>query len=204
MTTARKDEIVHAKGKPLILHIDVAGNPCRWINYEQAAFYYAKDLVAWSFGAEGMRIHGGINRQGLRSFLDLNTIIAVRGELGDKAMHRTPSLTNRALFRRDQHVCAYCGNEFGAAKLSRDHVTPRGKGGRDTWKNVVTACGSCNKHKDCRTPEEASMKLLYIPYAPNRSEYLILMNRTILADQMEFLKARVTKDSRILQPFKPQ
>jgi hypothetical protein len=46
------------------------------------------------------------------------------------------------------------------------------------------------------------MKLLYVPYAPNRAEYLILMNRTILADQMEFLKARVTKDSRILKPLK--
>lgn len=204
MTTARKDEIVHAKGKPLILQLDVAANPCRWINYEQAAFYYAKELVAWSLGEDGMRIHGGTNRQGLRSFLDLNTIIAVRGELGDKQMYRTPSLTNRALFRRDHHVCAYCGSEYPTNKLSRDHVTPRCQGGRDVWRNVVTACGPCNKRKDRFTPEEAGMKLLYVPYAPNRAEYLILMNRTILADQMEFLKSRVTKDSRILQPFKTQ
>ena len=81
-------------------------------------------------------------------------------------------------------------------------MTPRAQGGKDVWTNVVTACGGCNKAKDARTPEEAGMKLLYIPYAPNRAEYLILMNRTILADQMEFLKARVTKDSRILHPLK--
>jgi hypothetical protein len=42
------------------------------------------------------------------------------------------------------------------------------------------------------------MKLLYIPYAPSRSEYLILRNRNILADQMAFLMSRVGKDSRLL------
>jgi hypothetical protein len=201
MATVR-DEHVIAKGKPLILQLDAAGNPARWINYEQACFYYAKELVAWSVGEDGMRIFGGTNRQGNRSYLDLNTIIAVRGELGDKQIFRTPTLTNRALFRRDQNICAYCGNELTPMHLSRDHVTPRSHGGRDIWTNVVTACGGCNKVKDARTPEQANMKLLYIPYAPNRAEYLILMNRTILADQMEFLKARVTKDSRILKPLK--
>lgn len=202
MTTTR-EEHVHAKGKPLILQLDAAGNPCRWINYEQGAFYYAKELVAWAIGKDGMRIFGGTSaRTGTRSFLDLNTIIAVKGELGDKQIFRTPTLTNRALFRRDQNICAYCGTEYTPTRLSRDHVTPRAHGGRDIWTNVVTACSGCNKVKDARTPEQAHMKLLYVPYAPNRAEYLILMNRTILADQMEFLKARVTKNSRILQPLR--
>lgn len=31
------------------------------------------------------------------------------------------------------------------------------------------------------------MKLLAVPYTPNLAEYLILSNRLILADQMEFL-----------------
>ena len=201
MATVR-DETVIAKGKPLILQLDAAGNPCRWINYEQAAFYYAKELVSWAIGADGMRIFGGTNRMGTRSFLDLNTIVAIRGELGDKQMFRTPTLTNRALFRRDQSVCAYCGQDFTPGHLTRDHVTPRSHGGKDSWTNVVTACGGCNKAKDARTPEQAHMKLIYVPYAPNRAEYLILMNRTILADQMEFLKARVTKNSRILTPLR--
>lgn len=186
---------------PLILQLDVAGNPCRWINYEQAAYYAAKDLIAWTVGEDGFRILGGTSRlTGTTSFLDLNTIIAVRGEIGDKHLFRTPTLTNRALFRRDQNVCAYCGNLFTAEHLTRDHIHPRSTGGKDRWENVVTACGSCNKHKDNRTPEQASMKLLYVPYAPNRAEYLILMNRTILANQMEFLLGRVTKQSRLLNP----
>lgn len=192
-----------AREHPLILQLDMAGNPCRWMTYEDAAYYKAKDLIAWTYGTEEFTIYGGNNRvTGEQSSMDLNTIIAVRGEIGDKGLFRTPTLTNRALFRRDQHICAYCGNSFSHDHLTRDHVMPSSRGGKDQWNNVVASCGGCNKFKDNRTPEEAGMKLLYVPYAPNRAEYLILMNRTILADQMEFLLSRVTKNSRLLNPIK--
>lgn len=186
---------------PLILQLDMAGNPCRWITYEDAAYYKAKDLIAWTVGDEGYTIFGGKNRISLtQSSMDLNTIIAVRGKMGDKHIHRTPTLTNRALFRRDQQICAYCGNEFYQDKLTRDHIIPSSRGGKDIWTNVVTSCGPCNKHKDDKLPEEAGMKLLYVPYAPSKSEHLILLNRNILADQMEFLLARVGHESRLLTP----
>lgn len=187
---------------PLILQLDIAGNPCRWMTYEDAAYYKAKDLIAWTAGGSDFTIYGGNNRlTGEQSSMDLNTIIAVRGEIGDKGLFRIPTLTNRAMFRRDQHICAYCGGSFGPDHLTRDHVQPSSRGGKDVWTNVVSSCGGCNKYKDNRTPEEAGMKLLYVPYAPNRAEYLILMNRTILADQMEFLISRVTKESRLLNPI---
>ena len=41
------------------------------------------------------------------------------------------------------------------------------------------------------------MQLLYAPYVPNRAEFLILANRRILADQMEFLRQHVSANSRI-------
>lgn len=186
---------------PLILQLDIAGNPCRWMTYEDAAYYKAKDLIAWTAGGSDFTIYGGENAMtGLQSSMDLNTIIAVRGEIGDRGLFRVPTLTNRALFRRDQHICAYCGNEFSHLDLTRDHVMPTSRGGKDTWQNVVAACGGCNKVKDDRTPEEAGMKLLYVPYAPSRSEYLILMNRVILADQMEFLMKQVPANSHLHTP----
>ena len=43
-----------------------------------------------------------------------------------------------------------------------------------------------------------SMELLYAPYVPNKAEYLILTNRRILADQMEFLKQHVASHSRLV------
>jgi hypothetical protein len=55
----------------------------------------------------------------------------------------------------------------------------------------------CNQKKGNRTPEEAHMQLVYAPYIPNRAEFLILANRRILADQMEFLRQHVSANSRI-------
>lgn len=186
------------KELPLILALDITGTPHRWIAYERAAFYYAKDLVAWQMGGEDNRIHGGIQRvTGQRSFLDLNTIIAIRG-LNQAKMHRPP-LTNKALFRRDQQICGYCGEHFTVGDLTRDHITPMSQGGKDIWTNVVSACKPCNAHKGGETPEDAGMQLIFVPYVPDRAEYLILMNRRILADQMEFLIKQVkNKNSRLL------
>jgi hypothetical protein len=41
------------------------------------------------------------------------------------------------------------------------------------------------------------MPLLYLPYVPNRYEHLILQNRRILQDQMEYLMAKVPRHSRL-------
>jgi len=106
-----------------------------------------------------------------------------------------PPLTNRELFRRDAHLCMYCGGNFHESNLTRDHVHPLSRGGREKWSNVVTACRSCNSRKGNRRPEEAKMPLLAIPYIPNWAEYLALSNRKILADQMEFLKSQFSKRS---------
>lgn len=187
---------------PLILQLDVAGQPQRWVNYEQSAYYYAKERVAWSMGQVDVTLRGGTNaKTGLQSTLTLNTIIAVsQMSKSKKGLHqRVPTLTNRALFRRDQQICAYCGDEFPVSKLTRDHVIPTSKGGPNIWTNVVAACSKCNRKKDNKTPEQADMELLYVPYAPNKAEFLILMNRTILADQMDFLIKQVSRDSRLLQ-----
>ena len=187
---------------PPVLQLDKAGNPHGWISYQDSVYYYAKDIVAWSMGEVEFTLRGGTNaKTGERSKLTVNTIIAIDGEVSAKRMemfNRTP-LTNRALFRRDWNLCAYCGEEFTIAQLTRDHVIPRSKGGPDVWENVVTACGKCNKAKDNNLLEDTNMELLYVPYAPNRAEFLILQNRRILADQMEFLLKRVPQDSRVRQ-----
>ena len=73
----------------------------------------------------------------------------------------------------------------------------RARGGRDAWTNAVTACRRCNTQKGGRSPDQAGMPLLYVPYVPNRHEHFILRNRRILADQMEYLLAGVPKTSRL-------
>ena len=102
-----------------------------------------------------------------------------------------------ALFARDQGLCLYCGREFHRGALTRDHVQPVSRGGRDTWENVVSACFHCNSRKGNRTPQQAGMPLLAVPYRPSWIEHLILSNRNILADQMAFLKAQLPKKTRL-------
>lgn len=43
--------------------------------------------------------------------------------------------------------CAYCLREVPWAKLSRDHIIPRCKGGSDGPENIVPVCRSCNQKK---------------------------------------------------------
>lgn len=181
-----------------VLALDLAGAPRKWVSAETAVTYYAKSLVAYGIGNQPILFHGGWQRNGTRSLISVDNIIAVRGsEFVADAFDRVPALTNLKLFARDRRVCAYCGGRFRTHELSREHVVPVSRGGQDTWTNLVTACRSCNTRKANRTPEEAGMRLLYLPYVPSRWEDFILANRYILADQMEYLLARVPAGSRL-------
>lgn len=184
---------------PLILALNSGGEPLQWITYQDSAFYAAKGKILWSVGQYEVRLRGGTNAiTGLQSTLSIDTIVALDNGTSPSAYRRTaPALNNRELFTRDRNVCAYCGNVYTHGKLTRDHVHPKSKGGPDVWQNVVTACRGCNQRKDDRTPEQAHMQLIYVPYVPSYHEALILKNRRILADQMEYLMKGVPRDSRL-------
>lgn len=186
---------------PLILALDQSGAPQRWLSWQEACFCYAREMVAWDAGDNDFILRGGISRlTGRRSSITTNSIIALRS--GNPRGHRfsryIPPLSNRELFQRDHHLCAYCGKELPASRLTRDHIVPLSKGGQDLWTNVVAACLPCNQKKGDRSPEKARMELLYLPYIPNRAEFLILSNRHILADQMDFLTRHLPSKSRLL------
>lgn len=184
---------------PLILRLDVTGQPLRWIPWREAVLLDAKAMIAWSAGDHSFTFHGGINRlSGTRSHVTVSSIIAVKGRLRHaNPAALVPPLSNRELFLRDGQMCLYCGKEFPGDMLTRDHVRPLSQGGKDCWSNVVTACKPCNHAKGARTPEQAEMSLLAVPFVPNRAEYLFLSNRRILADQMEFLSRRFRNGSRL-------
>ena len=173
--------------KAEILKLNKAGSPQDWINVEAAATAKAKGLVLWEMGRQIKTLHGGIQNTGERSYLTLPSIIAVVGDVHERSV---PRISNPVLFSRDDYMCLYCGRRLQASLLSRDHIVPRSTGGKDTWQNCVTCCKKCNHFKADRTPEEAGMKLLAVPFAPNLYEYFYLRNRKVLADQMEYLKAK--------------
>ena len=63
-----------------------------------------------------------------------------------------------------------------ATNLTIDHVKPKSKGGKNTWINLVTCCGSCNLKKG-NIPleqflEEQGHTMRHQPYRPTYMEFL--------------------------------
>lgn len=184
-----------------VLITDSAGLPKEWVDYDRAINYYVNEKVLWEIGSKIKTLYGGTNAAtGEQSYIDISSIVGVSGPLlGDKFFNRTNSqFTDRIiLYARDKHLCAYCGYEFRYGELTIDHIVPTSRGGKNVYTNTVSACKPCNNYKGNKTPEEARMPLLYVPYVPNQFEKMILKNRKILTDQMDFLMARVPKTSRL-------
>jgi len=184
---------------PMILKTDPGGRPIRWIDVRTAAAYLLRDEVAWASPEIATILRGGISaRSGLRSRLDIPSILAVLSARAAYHDRNVPRLTNAGLFQRDRYLCCYCGDLFNDRKalLTRDHVVPISRGGSDIWDNVVTSCRACNQKKDDRLVQECGLELRYIPYTPSRAEAMILENRRILADQMDYLIQQVPRRDR--------
>jgi 5-methylcytosine-specific restriction endonuclease McrA len=178
-----------------ILGLDIAGHPRAWLSLNDAITAHAKGQVVWSLGDIVFRARGGYQNSGEQSIIETAGIISIRSDKFNMSDRNVP-LSNKTLFGRDRHTCAYCGLTFRDNQLSRDHVIPKSRGGLDTWLNVVCACKWCNNKKDDRIPEEAEMPLLFLPYSPSFNEKLLLENRNIMGDQMDFLRQTLPKNSR--------
>ncbi len=199
MSTIREENYFSNSSLPLILALSSGGEPVRWIDYEKCAYYYTKDKILWTLGSTEIKLHGGTNAiSGKQSVLKMDSIVAINFNKSFKKKDYRPLLTNRTLFERDRYLCAYCGKTHPRHKLTRDHVHPISDGGLDMWENCVTACRACNQYKGSKSLQKSGLELFYVPYAPSLNEHLILQNRKILTDQMEFLIKGVSKNSRLL------
>jgi len=96
------------------------------------------------------------------------SVIRLRRYVRRPRTHPVP-FNRRNVLRRDFYTCQYCGSRH---ELTLDHVTPRSRGGRHAWENVVVACRECNQFKGNRTPEEAGLRLRCSPRAPTFGLYI--------------------------------
>lgn len=192
-----------------ILTLDRNYIPHQWITLQDAIIHEATHEVLQHLGESIFVYHGGVNRSGTQSVLETSSIIVIDGAPNHRH-YRDPALTNGALFQRDRYLCAYCGGLFRSLELTRDHIQPTSKNGKDVWMNVVSACKTCNAMKGDTVPGErlsfgnigpqgtGRMDPLFTPYVPCKAEHMILKNRKIKYDQMQFLLERVkNKKSRI-------
>jgi 5-methylcytosine-specific restriction endonuclease McrA len=79
-------------------------------------------------------------------------------------------LSRQGVLARDGHRCQYCGS----AAETLDHVTPRSRGGRHVWENLVAACRRCNHTKADRTLDELGWTLHKPPAAPRGAQRILL------------------------------
>lgn len=101
-------------------------------------------------------------------------------------------LNKRNVLLRDNHTCMYCGKALTDFTGTQDHVMPLSRKGKNSWDNVVAACGKCNKKKNDRTPEEAGMKLLRKPFLPSKQ---IFYGKYLKKPEYESWKEFLKKDA---------
>ncbi len=82
-------------------------------------------------------------------------------------MDRSAAFTRFNVFLRDNFTCQYCEVKKTASDLTFDHIIPRSKGGKTSWKNVVSSCKDCNFRKGNKTLEEIGFKLKKNPINPS-------------------------------------
>jgi len=88
-----------------ILRTDVSGMPLEWVDYREAARLYHTEQVAYTCGTLLYRLYGGTcARTGLRTIVDVNSIIATLGVTGNPGNLRgaayTPPLNNQTVLRK--------------------------------------------------------------------------------------------------------
>jgi 5-methylcytosine-specific restriction endonuclease McrA len=84
----------------------------------------------------------------------------------DRVPRLEVKFSRRNVLLRDKFTCQYCARVMPETQLNLDHVTPRDKGGRTTWENIVTSCFRCNTRKANKMPHEAGMHPHSKPCAP--------------------------------------
>jgi 5-methylcytosine-specific restriction endonuclease McrA len=96
---------------------------------------------------------------------------------------RNVPVSRRGVLRRDNSRCGYCG----ASASTIDHITPRSRGGKDSWENLVACCLKCNNLKGNRTPAEMNWRLQFTPRAPHGASWMARGIERALPDWEEYL-----------------
>jgi 5-methylcytosine-specific restriction endonuclease McrA len=75
--------------------------------------------------------------------------------------------SKKAILKRDDMTCQYCGVKLNESTATIDHVKPvckfKHKNDANTWTNMVACCKKCNHKKGNKLLYETEMRLLNEP-----------------------------------------
>lgn len=94
-------------------------------------------------------------------------------------------ISRKAVLARDSWTCQYCGER--KPSMTIDHVIPRSRGGQSVWENIVAACGSCNRRKGDRLPEEIRMHPRSRPQAPKPTIFITIASPRVPASWRPYI-----------------
>jgi len=145
------------RGVALDYNLDENGNP-DWAN---PISYVDVEIDEW-INLEVRPFDPWID--GARMKVRAPTIIIAKNYSDIPMRELKPTPTN--IFKRDNYTCQYSGRKLPRNKLNLDHVTPKSRGGKNSWNNLVTCAKDLNFKKGDKTPHEAGLRLLSTPRAP--------------------------------------
>ncbi|MBK1877367.1 HNH endonuclease [Pelagicoccus mobilis] len=99
-----------------------------------------------------------------------------------------PGVNRRSIFERDGGICQYTGRRVPWSKGNLDHVIPRSRGGQNSFENLVWSDKAVNTRKADRLPEEAGLRLLRKPRAPEAQPISRRIQEMKHADWRWFIK----------------
>lgn len=97
-------------------------------------------------------------------FIDLPSVLRLKYPIA--RTYNRVVFSRNSIFRRDNYSCLYCGKSLTPYQITLDHIVPKSKGGSNSYENCVSSCIDCNREKGQKSLEEAGMRLLKLPQAP--------------------------------------
>jgi len=133
--------------------------------------------------AELVESYDGMIIRSIRNWLPLPSVLRLNRFI--KLTRREIPLSKRNILRRDNHQCQYCSKKIGP--MTTDHVIAKGKGGVDSWENLVCACADCNSKKGSLAYAHAGLKLLKRPKKPSYITFVVSSLGTIPTEWRQYL-----------------
>jgi len=158
----------------LVLNNDYT--PLSIVSWKKAIVWYFRGMYEKSFGIEIIGFYSDDIILGTNKNFPIPAIAKTKKFF--RIHKQNLKFSRKNIFIRDSHTCQYCGIKFDCSKLTYDHVIPKSKwnynrGSPTRWTNIVTSCLQCNRKKGNKTPKDANMPLIALPYQPEKnSKYL--------------------------------
>jgi len=149
--------------KPCLL-LNATYEPLKIIDWQKAVIMYFTDKVS-IVEEEDIPLRSPSFEMKMPSVVALRQYCRVKKQV---------KFSRRNVLIRDSYRCQYCGTKDGEKHpivaetvfINVDHVLPKSKGGKTSWKNCVAACQFCNNKKGDRETNPYGFTLNRKPYTP--------------------------------------